>query len=87
MPSENIYLVHGPETSSGKQRPCGTLLQLVVVILGRMHSISGSVESMIPVIVEQNCNTTHFYLELLTIYGTAAGGQFGWGATLLKRYQ
>ncbi|MBI3623444.1 hypothetical protein HY212_05200 [Candidatus Pacearchaeota archaeon] len=43
-----------PRTPSGKRRPCGTLLQLVVVILLRTHSIGRSVEAVISVAVEQN---------------------------------
>ena len=37
-------LVNKPETSSGKLRPCRPLLQLVVVDLLGIHSISRSVE-------------------------------------------
>lgn len=41
-----------PRTPSGKRRPCGTLLQLVVAILSEMQSIGGSVETVISVAVE-----------------------------------
>jgi len=64
--------VQRPETSSGKQRPCGPLLQLVVVILQKMHSISRSVEVVISVAMEQQCNTTHFYVRLLTLLGDSS---------------
>lgn len=59
--------MHRPETSSGKLRPCGTLLQLVVVALVRMHRIGRSVDTIISVFVEQSCNTTHLLLKLLTL--------------------
>jgi len=36
---------------------------------------------------DQKCNTTYSFIGLLTRLRTAAGGQFGWGGTLLKRYQ
>ncbi len=39
------FLVNGPETPSGKLRPCGPLLQLVVVALREIHSIGRSVDS------------------------------------------
>jgi len=45
---------------SGKQRPYGPLLQLVVVSLSEMLRIGGSVEVVIPVATERQCNTTHF---------------------------
>ena len=44
---------------SGKRRPCGTLLQLVVVILRRMHRIGRSVDSSFSELDERSCNTTH----------------------------
>ena len=59
-------MVKRPWAPSGKQRPCGTLLQLVVVVLEKMHRIGGSVEALISVSVERSCNTTHFLLRLLT---------------------
>jgi len=34
-----------PVTPSGKQRPCGPLLQLVVVALKKMHRIGRSVDA------------------------------------------
>jgi hypothetical protein len=86
-PSENIILVHKPESPSGKRRPCGTLLQLVVVILDEMHRIGRSVESAISVAEEQTCNTTRFFYDCLSILETAAGGQFDWGGALSKRYR
>ena len=61
-------VVKRPRTSSGKRRPCGTLLQLVVVNLNEMHSISRSVDAVILVAAEQPCNTTHFVLSLLILY-------------------
>jgi len=79
--------VQRPETPSGKLRPCGTLLQLVVVILSEMHSIGRSVEVVISVAMEQSCNTTHFSQNCLPFMGTAAGGQFDWGGALPKRYR
>ncbi len=63
-----------PETPSGKQRPCGTLLQLVVVILSEMHSIGRSVEAIILVIVERPCNTTHFSQDCLPFMGQQQAG-------------
>ena len=90
-----------PRIPSGKRRPCGTLLQLVVANLNETHSISRSVEAVISVAVEQNCNTTHFGYDcsLFTLsmrednasseslWGTSAGGQFGWGGALSKKYR
>ena len=54
-----------PQTSSGKRRPCGTLLQLVVVMLRETHRIGRSVEVFISVKMEQNCNTTRFTYHYL----------------------
>jgi len=54
-------VVKRPRTSSGKLRPYGTLLQLVVVILKEMPSIGRSVDAVISVTVERTCNTTHFF--------------------------
>ena len=59
-PLKIFFPVQKPETPSGKLRPCGTLLQLVVVVLPGMHRISRSVEVVILVAMEQTCNTTHF---------------------------
>jgi len=50
-----------PVTPSGKLRPCGPLLQLVVVILWMMHRISGSIDITFLGVMEQNCNTTHHF--------------------------
>lgn len=43
------FVVKMPRTPSGKRRPCGTLLQLVVVNLFGMHRIGRSVEIAISV--------------------------------------
>ena len=43
------FVVKIPRTPSGKRRPCGTLLQLVVVILSGIPRISRSVENAISV--------------------------------------
>src|SRR3989344_860427 len=58
-------VVKMPQTSSGKRRPCGTLLQLVVVMLRETHRIGRSVEVFISVKMEQNCNTTRFTYHYL----------------------
>jgi len=39
-PGETIILVIRPETSSGKSRPRGALLQSVVAVWGRLYSVS-----------------------------------------------
>lgn len=49
-----------PESPRGKRRPCGPLLQLVVVALREMHSIGRSVDITFPDVMERTCNTTHF---------------------------
>src|SRR3972149_7661591 len=79
--------VKRPETPSGKRRPCGTLLQLVIVVVRRMPSISRSVEVVISVAMEQSCNTTHFLYNFLLFMGTVTGGQFDWGGALSKMYR
>ena len=43
--SENIILAQKPGMSNGKLRPCGPLLQLVIVALQRVHSVSRSVDA------------------------------------------
>ena len=63
-----------PQTSSGKRRPCGTLLQLVVVMLRRTHRIGRSVEAVISVAVEQRCNTTCFFYHCLPFRGQQQAG-------------
>jgi hypothetical protein len=58
--SENTSLAQKPGLPNGKLRPCGPLLQLVVVALLRIHSISRSVDSVFSEAEEQSCNTTYF---------------------------
>lgn len=41
----SLTLVKMPATPSGKRRPCGPLLQLVVVTLSVVHSIGRSVDA------------------------------------------
>src|SRR3989344_6105241 len=63
-----------PRTSSGKLRPCGTLLQLVVVMLRRTHRIGRSVEVNISVLMERSCNTTRFSYHCLPLRGHQLAG-------------
>ncbi len=73
-----------PETPSGKRRPCGTLLQLVVVILRETHSIGRSVEAVISVAVERTCNTTHSVWDCLPFTGQQQAGSLAGAAPCRK---
>ena len=46
--------------SNGKLRPCGPLLQLVVVALFRIPSVGRSIDVAFSEATEQPCNTTYF---------------------------
>ena len=57
--SENISLAQKPGIPNGKLRPCGPLLQLVVVALLGVHSVSRSIEAVFSEAAERQCNTTY----------------------------
>ena len=75
-------------TPVGKRRPCGALLQPPVALQLRVRRVGGRLRSALfgghgavdetPPIL--SCRANRFG-------GTAVGGQFGWGATLPKRYR
>ena len=73
-----------PVTPSGKRRPCEPLLQLVVVMLGKMHSIGRSVEANFQELVERPCNTTHLSWHCLPERGHQQAGSLAGAAPCRK---
>ena len=75
-------------TRGRTKRPCGALLQPVVVIRLWMQSVAGSHRSHPSgdgggkIVTPAICRCIAYLAK-----GTPAGGQFGWGGTPLKTYR
>ncbi len=83
-----VSWTNSPATSIGERSPCGALLQLVAAMRLWLQSVAGS--RLGPSFGKGVGNnvTPASHDCVANFYGrTPAGGQFGWGGTLLKRYR
>src|SRR5205809_4506675 len=83
-----VRWTNSPSTSIGERSPCGALLQLVAAMRFWLQSVAGSLRSA-AFGWRGGANVTPASQDCVANLqgGTTAGGQFGWGGTLLKRYR
>src|SRR5262252_2029535 len=83
-----VRWTNSPSTSIGERSPCGALLQLVAAMRLWLHSVVGSLRSRtFGACGGANVTPAPHDCVANLFGGTPAGGQFGWGGTLLKRYR